>query len=137
MGCCHHTMPGPKGTTCNPPRKVIPSRLAKQPLPTVANHVILMIMKIETMNISLPTPLKAYVQQRVKRDGYGNISEYMRELIRGDQKKRSKERLEELLLEGMKSPSSPLTKDDWKKLRQQLNVPALPKTQSTSKSRSK
>ena len=98
---------------------------------------MLNIMKIETMNISLPTPLKAYVQQRVKRDGYGNISEYMRELIRGDQKKKAKERLENLLLEGMDGPTSPMTKADWDEMHQRLNIAAAQKKQSTSKSRSK
>ena len=39
-------------------------------MPTVAKRGMLISMKIETMNISLPTPLKAYVQQRVKRVEY-------------------------------------------------------------------
>jgi antitoxin ParD1/3/4 len=55
-------------------------------------------MKIETMNISLPSLLKASVQQLVERGGYGNASEYMRELIRDDLKRRAKERLDDLLL---------------------------------------
>lgn len=91
-------------------------------------------MKIETMNISLPSPLKAYVQQRVKRDGYGNISEYMRELIRDDQKKKkkSKERLEKLLLEGLEGPETPITKAHWDGLRKKLKS-ATQKMQAVSK----
>lgn len=79
-------------------------------------------MKIETMNISLPTPLKAYVQQRVKRDGYGNISEYMRELIRDDQKKKSKERLENLLLEGLEGKDIAIDDAYWADLQQHITT---------------
>ncbi len=77
-------------------------------------------MKIETMNISLPTPLKAYVQQRVKRDGYGNISEYMRELIRDDQKKKAKEKLDSLLLEGLEGKDMPIDDAYWASLHQRI-----------------
>ena len=90
-------------------------------------------MKIETMNISLPTPLKTYVQQRVKRDGYGNISEYMRELIRDDQKKKAKEKLDSLLLEGLKGPTSPMTKTDWAELHQELKMAASRKRHTLAK----
>lgn len=81
-------------------------------------------MKIETMNISLPTSLKAYVQQRVKRDGYGNVSEYVRELIRDDQEKKVQQQMDQLLLEGLEGPTTPLTKDDWAKLRRDLKKQA-------------
>ena len=37
-----------------------------------------------TMNISLPHELKSFVDARIKADGYGTSSEYMRELIRRD-----------------------------------------------------
>lgn len=35
-------------------------------------------------NISLPDPLKAFVEEQVVEQGYGTSSEYMRELIRKD-----------------------------------------------------
>ena len=79
------------------------------------------LMKIDTMNISLPRPLKAFVQQRVERDGYGNVSEYVRELIRDDQKKRARQRLDDLLLEGLASGGeAPMSKDDWDQLHHRL-----------------
>ena len=55
---------------------------------------------MNTMNIALPTPLKDFVLDRVERDGYSSASEYVRELIRGDQKKRAKELLEQEILRG-------------------------------------
>lgn len=82
-------------------------------------------MKIETMNISLPTSLKAYVQQRVKRDGYGNVSEYVRELIRDDQEKKSEKRLEEKLLEGLQGKDQSIDDAYWKRLELHLKQQRL------------
>jgi antitoxin ParD1/3/4 len=53
-----------------------------------------------TMNISLPEPLKTFVDEQVSRRGYGTSSEYVRELIRRDQ---DRMRLRELLLAGAES----------------------------------
>ena len=51
-----------------------------------------------TMNISLPETMKSFVDERLANDGYGTVSEYIRELIRTDQKRREEEKLEALLL---------------------------------------
>jgi antitoxin ParD1/3/4 len=59
-------------------------------------------MSMTSMNISLPEELKEYVEERIH-SGYSTPSEYVRELIREDQKRRAKERLEALLLEGLNS----------------------------------
>jgi antitoxin ParD1/3/4 len=53
---------------------------------------------MQTMNITLPDALSEYVQEQVRNGGYSNPSEYFRELVRGDQKRRAKEALEETLL---------------------------------------
>ena len=71
-----------------------------------------------SLNISLPEPLREWIEAQIKRGRYGNASEYLRDLIRRDQERQSQERLEELLLEGTKSgPTSYLTKRDWAELR--------------------
>ncbi len=56
---------------------------------------------MSTMNISLPEPLKSFVDEQVAGRGYGTSSEYVRELIRHDQ---DRQRLRGLLLEGASSP---------------------------------
>jgi antitoxin ParD1/3/4 len=56
---------------------------------------------MSTMNISLPEPLRAFVDQQVAAHGYGTSSAYMRELIRKDQDRQT---LRNLLLEGVGSP---------------------------------
>ena len=38
------------------------------------------------MTISLPESVRAYIQEKVQKDGYGTVSEYIRELVRSDQK---------------------------------------------------
>lgn len=75
---------------------------------------------MNTMNIALPTPLKDFVLARVESDGYSSASEYVRELIRGDQKKRAKELLEQEILRGAASPEREMTRQDWVTLRNRL-----------------
>ncbi|HEX6813329.1 MAG TPA: hypothetical protein VF384_17040 [Planctomycetota bacterium] len=41
--------------------------------------------RFAALNISLPKQLRSYVEQRVRRGGFGNVSEYIRVLIRHDQ----------------------------------------------------
>lgn len=54
-------------------------------------------MAATTMNISLPESLKTFVDEQL--EGYGSASEYVRELIRADQKRLERDKLEKLLLE--------------------------------------
>ncbi len=74
-----------------------------------------------SLNISLPAPLREWIENQIKGGRYGNASEYLRELIRRDQERQAQGRLEALLLEGVKSgTASPLTKQDWKELRTEV-----------------
>lgn len=74
-----------------------------------------------SLNISLPAPLREWIEDQVKGGRYGNASEYLRELIRRDQERKAQGRLEELLLEGVKSgTASPLSKEDWSELRTEV-----------------
>jgi antitoxin ParD1/3/4 len=70
-------------------------------------------MSMTSMNISLPQDLKEYIEL------YSTPSEDVRELIRGDRKRRVIERLDMLLLEGLDSgkplPASPEFRDELKR----------------------
>lgn len=69
------------------------------------------------MNVSLPESLKAYVEEQVSYGGYGTVSEYLRELIREDKKRKSLERLESFLLDGLESGDPvPVTPEFWQAL---------------------
>src|SRR5882724_8305167 len=58
---------------------------------------------MSTLNISLPEPMKAFVEGQVKAGLYGSASDYIRALVREDQKRQAQERLEAKLLEALKS----------------------------------
>jgi antitoxin ParD1/3/4 len=71
-----------------------------------------------SLNISLPDSLRDWIDAVVTNGGYGNASEYIRELIRQDQKRRDEERLDKLLLEGLGSGEpTEVTPEFWNELR--------------------
>jgi antitoxin ParD1/3/4 len=57
-------------------------------------------MAMTSLNISLPDPLKAYVEDRVASGDFGTPSEFIRNLIRQDKEQR-RSRLETELLEAL------------------------------------
>ncbi len=69
------------------------------------------------VNVSLPDQMKRYIQERVSEGGYSTTSEYFRDLIREDQKRRAEEHLETLLLQGLESPASEWTKEDMENVK--------------------
>lgn len=72
---------------------------------------------MESMNISLPEPLKRYVDGQVSSGRYSSASEFVRELIRADEKRRAEQALETRLMEGLNAPETELTPADWKAIR--------------------
>jgi antitoxin ParD1/3/4 len=73
---------------------------------------------MQSMNISLPEPLKQFVDSQISTGRYSSASEYVRELIRADEKRKAEEWLEGKLLEGLNSPETELTAADWSSIRQ-------------------
>jgi len=74
---------------------------------------------MQTMNISLPDQLKDFVEEQVGSGRYSSASEYVRELIREDEKRKAHDRLEALLLEGLQSGVSEMTATDWSDIRRE------------------
>ncbi len=69
------------------------------------------------MNVSLPEELKAFAEAQTK-NGYSTPSEYVRELIRADQRKRAQEKLDSMLLEGLRSGEAlPADATFWSELK--------------------
>jgi antitoxin ParD1/3/4 len=56
-----------------------------------------------TITISLPEPLKKFVEIQMKSKGFGNVSEYFRTLLRGAQQEQADKELTVILLEGLRS----------------------------------
>ena len=76
---------------------------------------------MNTMNIAIPEQLKAFVQREVERRGYSSVSEYVRDLIRGDQERQAIAALEADILKGLESgPSTPMTQEDWQAIRYEV-----------------
>jgi len=76
---------------------------------------------METMNIAIPEILKGFVQSRVAEGGYSSVSEYIRELIRADQKQRAREVLDAEIRRGLDSgPAVPMTQEDWDSIRSEV-----------------
>jgi antitoxin ParD1/3/4 len=57
------------------------------------------------MSFALPESMRDYIDARVREGNYGNTSEYLRDLIRQDQRRRADERLRWLMVEGLESGS--------------------------------
>lgn len=76
---------------------------------------------MDTMNIALPESMKHFVQERVSAGGYSSVSEYVRELIRADQRRKVEERIDALLLEGLDSGEPiPVTPQYWEEKKRKL-----------------
>lgn len=71
-----------------------------------------------TMNISLPDEMKAFIEAQMSREGYASASEFLRTLIREEQRRRAKQELEMKLLEGLQGPSVVLDRKEWDSIRQ-------------------
>lgn len=69
-----------------------------------------------TMNISLPDPMRNWVQDRVSEGQYASGSDYVRDLIRQDQSRRAKiEAMQQAVTEGLESgPAKQFDMQDFK-----------------------
>jgi antitoxin ParD1/3/4 len=70
-------------------------------------------MAMTSLNISLPDPLKAYVEDRVATGDFGTPSEFIRNLIRQDKEHRLS-RLESELFESLQSRELIVTPEELK-----------------------
>jgi antitoxin ParD1/3/4 len=70
------------------------------------------------MTISLPEPLKQFVEQQVSAGGYASAEEYIGALVEAE---RARARLEELIVEGLESgPATEMTAQDWEDIRRKV-----------------
>lgn len=66
-----------------------------------------------TMNISLPDPMKRWVESRTAGGRYSNVSDYVRDLIRRDQEREAaRADLQALISEGLASGVSDCSMQD-------------------------
>lgn len=73
--------------------------------------------EMTSLNVSLPEQLRAFVSERAA-GRYGSASEYIRDLIREDQRRAEHEKLEELLIQGLESGEPvEVTPEYWERKR--------------------
>ena len=79
-------------------------------------------METTSLNVSLPKLLKQYVEEEAAAEGYSTPSEYVRELIRDDRRRRAHEKVEAALLQGLSSgPSKEISATRWTQKRRALS----------------
>ena len=72
------------------------------------------------MNISLPEPLRLFVEEQVSKGGYSTASEYLGALIRGAHRRALLHELEAMLQAGRQSPTCEMTADEWSAVRDRV-----------------
>ncbi|HMB69082.1 MAG TPA: type II toxin-antitoxin system ParD family antitoxin [bacterium] len=74
-----------------------------------------------SINISVPQQMRDWVEAQVAAGRYGNVSEYLRDLIRKDQSEAAQRRLEQFLLEGLESgDAATISPEFWEAKRKSL-----------------
>jgi antitoxin ParD1/3/4 len=90
-------------------------------------------MGMTSMNVSLPEELKEYAEAQTKH-GYSTASEYVRELIRADKRRQAKEKLDAMLLEGLRSGDSiPVDAKFWDDLKQEATAKLAARKKTSKK----
>jgi antitoxin ParD1/3/4 len=76
---------------------------------------------MQTMNITLPEALQRFVEEQVVAGDYSNASQYIRDLLRADQKRHAKMQLEQVLLSAIGSgDATDLTPEMVEEVRERL-----------------
>jgi antitoxin ParD1/3/4 len=70
------------------------------------------------MNVSLPAPLKEWVQRQVEERGFSTASEYVRDVLRRQREDAARAAVDVRLTDAINSgESTPMTRRDWDRIR--------------------
>lgn len=76
---------------------------------------------METISLELSGSLKQFADRRAEQRGFGSLGEYVRELIRLDQRQSGQSLLESELINGVESGASQeMTAEEWDELRAEV-----------------
>jgi antitoxin ParD1/3/4 len=71
-----------------------------------------------SMNVSLPAPLKSWIEQQVAERGFSTASEFVRDLLRREQAAASRARVDAHLLDAIESgPARKMDRKAWDRIR--------------------
>jgi antitoxin ParD1/3/4 len=71
------------------------------------------------MTISIPDSIKELVDQEVASGAFPTAEDYIQALVEADHKQKALDRLEAQLIEGLDSPASEMTQQDWDDIRRE------------------
>jgi antitoxin ParD1/3/4 len=77
---------------------------------------------MQSINISLPDPLKQFVEGQIAQGHYSSVSEYVSELICADEKRKAEAELEAKLLDGLREVEAELTAVEWADIRKEARA---------------
>lgn len=76
---------------------------------------------MDSLTVSLPADIKDFVEDEARAGGFATADEYVRALLLNEQRRKSREKIDGLLLEGVRSgPATPMTPQDWDTIRNEL-----------------
>jgi len=76
---------------------------------------------MEALTVSLPADMKEFVEGEARAGGYATTDEYISALLRAEQQRKAREKIDGLLLEGVRSgPATPMTHQDWDDIRSEV-----------------
>lgn len=82
----------------------------------------------EALNISLPDSLRSWVLDQVEHGGFSSASEFVRHLLREEQKRQVQDFVDAKLRQGLASgPSIPMTDKQWEELRRDSRKASKPR----------
>jgi antitoxin ParD1/3/4 len=91
-----------------------------------------MDMTTKTMHISLPESLIESAKAQVDEGKFSNVSDYVRSLIREDLRRREEQKLEQMLLVGVRSERGmEVGSKEWKEFRKRLVAQRQEKSKTT------
>ncbi len=72
-----------------------------------------------SMNISLPSVLRQWVEDQVETRGFGTASEFVRDMIRREREKAVRAQVDRALIDALQSPLTEMTDKDWDDIRKE------------------
>ncbi len=66
-----------------------------------------------TVTFSLPQSMREFIEKQVAEEGFGTVSEYLRSLVRDDQKRKARAVVDQALLEGLNSGAAGVADDAY------------------------
>jgi len=76
---------------------------------------------MDSLTVTLPADMKEFVEGEARAAGFATADEYVRAVLRNEQQRKAREKIDGLLLEGVHSgPASPMTPQDWDEIRSEV-----------------